>query len=431
MSDLWNMIKKEVKELLTIKTLIPIIALTLMFAFIGHSIGGITEESEEKPVIGIINGDKGPLSKIVTGVFENNAEIAYSSKDSRDAQEALDRLKAKNGAALLIIPSNFSEEIENGKAGNIRVRWLVKGVGVMESIPTQAVNAEIQMAGKKISKTLIEEGDIKPDVVLTPFSKSETTYLRGKEFEGVSPGQINQALSAHSTLIPIIIMIILLMSGGQVIQSMGMEKENKTLETLLTLPVKRRSIAMGKIIGSSVVGLLFAAIYMVGFGYYMASFQHGSVNVAEAGLTLGILDYTLLGLSLALTIIAGLTICMLVGAFAKDYKSSQMLMFPLIILVFIPFFLSMFKSFYELPVLGKIGMFLIPFSHPMMATNFLMFDNYALVIGGLAYVAIFTGAVISVVSHMFQSDTLLTGRFEAGWMNKLRRVLKRISLKRS
>ncbi len=423
MSHFLTIVKKEVRELLTIKTLIPIIALTLVFGLIGQSVGNISEKAEEKPKVGIINEDDSKISSNIVDLFENLSEVVYSSSKDTEATEALRNVEENGGVALITIPPGFGENIRNNTTGNIKVQWLLEGLGIMESIPTEAVNGLIQVATQRLSKTIIgETGKLDPDMALQPVRKTETTYMRGKVFKGLTPGAISQALSSHSTLVPIIIMIIILMSGSQVIESMGMEKGNKTLETLLTLPVKRSHIAIGKIMGSAIVGLLFAAIYMIGFGYYMSSsFQAGSANIAQAGLTLGILDYSILAISLALTIIAGLTICMLMGTFAKDYKSAQMLMFPLMILVFIPFFLTMFKSFYTFPLVLKGLLFAIPFSHPMMAMNFLLFDDFMLVAGGVIYVGIFTAGIMALVSYIFKSDTLITGRFESKWLDKIRR----------
>lgn len=96
-----------------------------------------------------------------------------------------------------------------------------------------------------------------------------------------------------------------------------------------------------------------------------------------------------------------------------------MRMFPLIILVFIPFFLSMFKSFYTLPAILKAVLFVISFSHPMISVSFLMFNDYLFVIAGIIYVAAFTAGIMALVSYIFKSDTLITGRFEIEWLDRL------------
>lgn len=418
-----KLIKKEVKELLTLKALIPLIILAAMFGFLGQYIGNMGETAEKRPVVGIIDEDNSSLSQKVVNLFKQRAEVIYFSTEGTNMQQALRQLEKNHGISLLTIPSDFSKSINHGQPGKIHVRWIVKGIGPMESIPSGVVDGLIQAAGEVVAKGLItEKTPVNPDLALHPITKSEATYFRGKSFEGFSPAELSGTLSSQSIFIPLIIMIIIMMSGSQVIQSMGTEKGNKTLETLLSLPVKRSHIAIGKIMGSAIVGLIMASIYMLGFGYYMQSFQFKAISLANTGLALGIVDYLLLGLSLFLTILAGLSICMFLGTFAKDYKSSQMLMFPLMILVFIPFFLTMFKSFYTLPLFLKVILFVIPFSHPMMATRFLMFNDFPLVVAGLIYVGAFTIVVMAVVSHIFQSDTILTGRFQMEWLNRLAKI---------
>jgi ABC-2 type transport system permease protein len=75
-------------------------------------------------------------------------------------------------------------------------------------------------------------------------------------------------------------------------------------------------------------------------------------------------------------------------------------------------FTTMFKDFDTIPVVLRILVFAIPFSHPMMAMRALMLDNYWLVIGGIAYTAVFTVIMIAVAVRIFNSDRLLTGRVQ-------------------
>jgi ABC-2 type transport system permease protein len=88
------------------------------------------------------------------------------------------------------------------------------------------------------------------------------------------------------------------------------------------------------------------------------------------------------------------------------------LTFPITGLAIIPMFLIMFKDFDTLPLIGQIVLFLIPFSHPMMAMRSLMFDDYLLVIGGIVYVAVFTIIAIAIAVYIFKTDRILTGRMK-------------------
>jgi ABC-2 type transport system permease protein len=71
MSSLGNIIKKELRELMTPTTFIPIIIIAIMFGSMGNAIGSIEEEMAEKPIIGYIDADRSNLSFVATTILEN------------------------------------------------------------------------------------------------------------------------------------------------------------------------------------------------------------------------------------------------------------------------------------------------------------------------------------------------------------------------
>jgi len=402
-----NIIKKEFKELFTLSTLIPIIVIAIVFGLVGQSIGSIGERMEEKPVIGIVDMDDGDFSVIAMAVLVEKAEVIY---DGNDAVEGLEEVREENGVALLVIPENFSQNLYANHPGEIEIYWIMKGAGMMDSISLGVVEGLIQAVNQGISTQLIQQdSSFDPALVLNPTQRVETTFFKGKEVEGLSASQLGNILSSQSIVIPIVVMMLIIMAGASVISSMGMEKENKTLETLLTLPVRRSHIVIGKMVGSALVGMIMAAIYMIGFSRYMSSFQISDINLADFGLALGMQDYLLVGISLFVALLAGLSLCIVLGTFAKNYRSAQTLIFPITALAMISMFITMFKDFDTIPAVLRILVFAIPFSHPMMAMRALMLDNYSLVIGGIAYTAVFTIIMIAVAVRIFNSDRLLTG----------------------
>jgi ABC-2 type transport system permease protein len=429
MSNLTNIIKKEVKELLTPTIILPVIIMAVVFGSMGSMIGGIEEEAKEKPVIGLIDEDNSTFSEIVANILNEGAEVVYNFIGEANVQEGLEKVEEKDGTALLIITSNFSGNILGNKSGVIEIHWIMKGAGILDSISSSAVEGLIQLINKEISKVLIEENtSMNSTMVLNPTTKNETTIFKGREMRGLSPGAISGMLSLQSIMLPIIIMMIIMMAGGTVISSMGMEKENKTLETLLTLPVKRSSIVAGKIVGSAVIGLMMAVIFMVGFSFYIQSLQtsfSSEINLADFGLTLDAMDYLLLGISVFIALLAGLSLCMVLGTFAKNYKSAQTLTMPISFLAIIPMFVIMFKDFDTLPLVLKGVVFAIPFSHPMMAMRSLMVDDYVLVIGGIAYVVIFAIVTIAVAVWIFNTDRLLTGKVKRKSIIKGKKIIWR------
>ena len=410
MNTLVNIIKKELKELLTPATILPIVVIAIIFGSIGSSMEGIQEELDEKPVLGVINEDNSDLSKIVTSILENESEIIFNSSDIADKQYGLEQVKQQDGMALIVINKNFSTDILNDTRGGLEVYWIMKGAGIFDTISSGVIEQLITSINREISKSLIEDNTtVNASIALWPTSRIDTTYFKDREIR-LTPGAISGMLSSQSMLIPIVIMMIIIMAGNMVISSMALEKENKTLETLLTLPVKRTHIVTGKIVASAIIGLLFAVVYMFGMSRYLQGFQmSGGLNLADFDMTLTFSDFLLIGISLFITLIAALALCMLLGTMAKNYKSAQTLTFPVTMLAMIPMFVTMFADFDTLPLVFKGLLFAIPFSHPMMAPRALIFNDYTLVIAGIIYVSIFAIISISIVVWVFKTDRLLTG----------------------
>jgi len=411
MSGLGNIIKKEVRELLTPTTFLPIVLVAVIFGALGSSIQGIQENAMTPPLIGVIAEDTGSFGNITSTILHTNAKVVYNSTSGADQQAGVDAVKEKNGVALIIIPQNFTDRITHGERGTLEVFWVMKGAGVFDSISSSMLESLITQINTNISRTLIKGNTTaNATFVLSPTQSVQTTYFKNREFVGISPNIIINTLSQQSLLMPIIMMMIIIMAGSIVITSMALEKENKTLETLLTLPVKRTSIVTGKIVAAAFIGLLLAIIYMIGMGYYLTGLgATGGINLAAFGLVLTSIDFIWIGVSLFVTLIAGLSLCMLLGTFAKNYKSAQTLTFPITMLALIPMFLTLFADFDTLPLGLQVFTFAIPFSHPMMAPRALMFHDYTLVIAGIVYVSVFAIIMISIVVWVFKTDRLITG----------------------
>jgi len=404
---LGNIIRKEFKELFTLSTLLPIVVVALVFGFVGQMVGNVEQRIEERPVIGVVDRDEGELSDIAMSVLAERAEVIY---EGGDAGEGLEEVREGNGVALLVIPETFTENIYANSPGEIEVYWIMRGAGMLDSISSGTLEVLMQSVNQEISGELMEQDNpLDPALVLDPTTRSETTFFKGKEIKGLSPGQLSGMLISQSVVMPVVVMMLIIMAGVAVISSMGLEKENKTLETLLTLPVRRSHIVIGKIVGSALVGMIMAAIYMIGFSYYMGSFQISNTSPTDFGLALGMQDYLLVGISLFVALLAGLSLCIVLGTFARNYRSAQTLIFPITALAMISAFVIMFKDFDTIPAVLKVLLFAIPFSHPMMAVRALMLDNYWLVISGIAYAAVFTTIMIGVAVRIFNSDRLLTG----------------------
>jgi len=213
--------------------------------------------------------------------------------------------------------------------------------------------------------------------------------------------------------------MVVIYAGTMVVTSMGSEKENKTLETLLTLPVRRSSIVFGKLAGAAIVGLVFAAIYMIGMGYYMTSLTgSSSIDLSKYGISLSLVDYVLVGISLFLALLFALGLCMILGIFTKNYRAAQTMTLPVTMLALIPMFVLMFTDFNSLPLAAQVLVFAIPFSQPIIAMNSLMFGQVTIVLVGIAYEIVIALVTIFIAVYLFKKDILLTGRVRSAEAKK-------------
>ena len=176
MSALGNIIKKEIRELMTPMTFIPIILIAIMFGSLGNAIGSIEQEMEEKPVIGFIDADNSNLSFIATSILERYADVVFNSSDISEKERGIEDLKEKDGIALLIIPSDFSEKILNSEPSEIEVYWIMKGAGILDSISLTVVEELINIINKNISFELISNNaTVNATTALNPTYRNDTT----------------------------------------------------------------------------------------------------------------------------------------------------------------------------------------------------------------------------------------------------------------
>ncbi|HHT75566.1 MAG TPA: ABC transporter permease [Euryarchaeota archaeon] len=412
MRPLSNIFSKEVRELLTPATVLPIVVLAILFGSLGGIMGDVGGEASKPPIIGIIQQDDSELANYTAMILDSESDVVYKSTDIANIDEGLKAVSSAGGTALLVIPQGFGDDIQSNRSGTIRVYWIMKGTGMLDTISSASLDGLLGATDKLLSLFILENKmDVNVTTALNPTIKNETTTFKGNTLEGISPSSISATLSSQNMVVPLIVMMVIIMSGSSIIGSMGLEKENKTLETLLTMPVRRSDIVLAKLGGAAAVGLLMAVIYMLGMGNYVGSLQGSTgLDLSAYGIKMEMVDFALVGISLFLAVVSGLALCLVISVFARDYKSAQSLTMPITFLAMIPMFVLMMKDFATLPTVFQAGLFAIPFTHPMMAMNNLMFGDYTLVVAGLVYEATFASAMMAVAVILFKKDILVTGR---------------------
>lgn len=83
----------------------------------------------------------------------------------------------------------------------------------------------------------------------------------------------------------------------------------------------------------------------------------------------------------------------------------------IVLLAVFPFFVLMTKDIASFPLALRVILYLIPFSHPTITAEALIFGNYLPVIAGMAYMALFAAVAMYICVRIFSTDKILTARF--------------------
>ncbi|MDR0523207.1 MAG: ABC transporter permease [Candidatus Methanoplasma sp.] len=429
MSHLFNIVKKEMRELVTVGSMASVLIMVIVFSSIGTFAGEQTKGLSEPSKIGFVNGDPGgEWSERTARILEDiySGEYGMSAEEARkdwivaldapygDTGGILAEMRAKGLESALGIGPGYSDKLSSREQAPISEYYVFGGGGALGSAGSSLARLMVESISRSISKEVASGafGGEGSEFVVSPIKiGSSHTYLNDRVIDGATPLDISMSVMNQTLMMPMAIMFVMIMIGGIVISSMGNEKENKTLETLLTLPVRRSSIVSGKILAAAVMGLVFGLLYMVGMVFYMNGLtgMGGSASPAAYGLSLDLADWILLGATVFLAIFCALGLCMILGAFAKNYKTAQTLTMPISVLAVVPALVSMFFDFGSLPMAAQVPLFLLPFTHPMTAMNNLYFGNEGFVLAGVAYLALFAAISIAATVRIYNSDILLTG----------------------
>jgi ABC-2 type transport system permease protein len=407
---------KELKEMIRDpKILVGMVIVPLvMFPILGIVIGYATQTAREQAAqatLLVVDNDGGNWSQAFVEFLRLVNVTATVINNTAPEQVVSQNLLAQyNSTQFLLIPSGFSENMTQFTNGNLNVKATVNVYGVFQS---GGIFSNVASAG---TTTIVEGFNrlVAPNVVYS----SQSTIINGEIQAGVDPNTLSGLLFIQSLALPITIMILLTYAMQIAATSVAMEKEEKTLETLLTVPVDRFAILMGKLSGSIFVAGVGAVAYMIGYTYMLSSFagiaQAGAagVDLAALGLTPSLFDYVLLGLSLFVTLLSALALAVIMSAFAEDVRGAQALIGYIYPVIFVPSFALIYLDINSLPLAVKVILYAIPYSHPIIAAKAVVLGDYASVVFGIVYVTAFTLVVMYVASRLFATEKILTAKLK-------------------
>ncbi len=426
------LLKKEIKEIMSVGTIVSIVLSAAIFMVLSQFMDNIQDQySASFSEIAVCDRDQSELSSDIIDHLNGTGMFHVNLVEGATDDEAYEKAREMGYEGLLVIEEGFSDGIASQTSQKLKIMSEMKSVS-----PTSVTSEYIyEMAVTEINTYLSDgfisagTGEQNLEFIKNPVATDYWSVVGGKS-ANVSNSALMSKMMMQNMMIPIIIFILLTFATQSVISAIANEKGDKTLETLLSTPVSRLSILFSKMLSSALMALLMAAAYMFGFSFYMNSITGGAAAGAEAagsaitalGLVLTPFDYVLIGLQVFATILIALSIAMILGVLSDDVKSAQAAIAPLMFLMLIPYFISIMADINSLPIVLRLVVYLIPFTHTFGAIPNLMFGNDAIFFAGLAYQIVLLIVCLFITCRIFASDKILTMKLKRGGARKKKAI---------
>lgn len=392
-SNIWTIMRKEFarffgdKRMAFTTILMPGLLIYIMYSFMGTALTNMYTVSDDfKPIIYIMNEPES-VKSMMTGAQLEAEEI--NSVTQRD--DIIDSMKDKNCETNLLVV--FPEEFDNKVASYDNMTSTIPAENIeiyYNSASTESSNAYQmfyammdQYEDTMTNKFDINGGDAQYDLA----SKEDTS------------GQI------FASMLPMLMMIFLF-SGcmGIAPESIAGEKERGTMATLLVTPLRRRELAIGKIISLSCIALLSGVSSFIGTFASLPKLMGGS----DTGMSMDIyspIDFGYLFLIILSTILIIVGLICIISTYAKSVKEAGTLITPLMLVTMVIGITAMFGNgaqtalyYYMIPLYNSVQ---------SMVGIFLLNYNPVNVMTSIIANTVFMGICIFILSKMFNSEKII------------------------
>lgn len=445
-----NLLKKELAELVNKNMLLGLVVTVAIFMMLGGimktSINEAVDESRNV-TINICDRDKTEFTESILEAMEKVNKDPDSNVSAKiniiecEGDDYAAILADNDISSLVIIPEGFTDSLDKKDQPELISVSRMTSAATMSNIDAGNEGA-INLIKQCISSTIAADtgmDDQQYKLMEEPVILTENTVVDDKDAR-ISQDSIMSKIMMQNMLLPIIVFVLIMMTSQMLMSAISNEKIDKTLETLLSAPVSRLSVIGAKMLAAAVVALLNAAVYMVAFSTFVSGATDEvtrtvseaagtSITVDQAleqlGLNLGAVDYILIGVQLFFTIMICLSVSIMLGALIDDAKNVQNMLMPIMLCAMVPYIISMLADINSLPMIFRVIVYAIPFTHTFTAVPNLMFGNNMLFIGGLIYQIIVFLICIFFALRLFMSDKLLTVSLNIGQKSKYKKRNKK------
>ncbi len=298
--------------------LVPILVFPLIFiASTRLQMSVMEREQERLMTIGFVSHDEDSRIK---EFFQMQDRLELIIMDDEKQLEQL--VRSDSIVYGLYIPAGFGNALENMEEASISMFFSGTRLTGKDRIDNLLARFESMIISERLEERDLNQSFIKP------FHTESINVATGQEMLGKLAGGF----------LPYIF-IIFCFTGAMypAIDLFTGEKERRTLETLLTAPVSRIEILMGKMAVIALTGLVSALLALLGLFMGLqisASLPDFIMTVVMGILTVGFVLMLLVMLIPLCIFFAGLLVPLTI--YAKTFKEAQSIVTPLTFLVILP-----------------------------------------------------------------------------------------------
>ena len=396
MRDIWTVFRKEIYRVFSDKRLIlsifllPGLSIFLIYSLMGTFLGDMEEDLENHESIIYESNMPSTLRDQINAAY--NVEI----HDASGMEEAslIDNVLSGEYDLVILFEENFETKIANYETQEAPDLEVIYNEGEQNS--TKAYN--------QITTIL---NQYQQSVIQNRLEDPEDYLVYDMSAQGLVDEE-NVVAQGIASLMPMLI-IIFLFTGAMSIgpDAIAGEKERGTIATLLVRPIRRRSIALGKVASLSLLALLSALSSFVGIILSLPRLMQMDENMPDVSIYT-FQDYFSILLVLLTTVIFVVGLVSIISAYAKTIKEASMLIMPVYFLAII---VGMMNSF-GADVNQEMWVHLIPiFGQINILAGILTFDyTLANLLVTMASSLIYTLGFVVLLNAMFNSEKIMFSR---------------------
>jgi sodium transport system permease protein len=344
---------------------------------------------KEIPKVMIIDGEDSPE---VLAALHDIKELEFVPY----AANWKDQISDKQIRAAVKIPPAFQSSLKSGNSQTVEI-YYYEGE-IKSDFGARHVEKSLNEYKEQIVAARLKAKDL-PASVLNPFEIKKENTAPAEKVSGAGIGSFIGYM-----------VIILSMTGAMypAIDLTAGEKERGTMETILSSPVSRLDLVLGKFLLVFSASLTTAILSVISMGSSFYFLGHSQAVAASGGqglqMNLGwvsIVAVFLMALPLSVLFSA---LLMTIALFAKTYKEAQSYLTPMTFVVVIPAVASLMPGVELTPKLALIPILNTSLICKEIITGTYHWNSIALI---FASTCVYAAAALFLAIKMFQRESVL------------------------